>query len=54
MVAGRWIVRDRRPTQVDLDALRVAAREARAALVARSGVQPTTRWPTVDAAAPYS
>jgi 5-methylthioadenosine/S-adenosylhomocysteine deaminase len=46
MVAGRWIVRDRRPTQVDLDALRAAARDARESLIHRSGVRPAVRWPT--------
>lgn len=47
MVAGRWIVRDRRPTGVDLDELRAAAREASTSLIARSGVQPRSRWPVV-------
>lgn len=47
LVAGRWVVRDRRPTGVDLDALRQAAREASAALIARSGVRPRSRWPMI-------
>jgi len=47
LVAGRWVVRDRRPTLVDLDALRAAAREAGAALMSRAGVRPRPRWPMV-------
>jgi len=47
LVDGRWVVRDGRPVQVDLDALRAAAVEASAALVARSGVRPASRWPVV-------
>jgi 5-methylthioadenosine/S-adenosylhomocysteine deaminase len=46
LVDGRWVVRDRRPTQVDLDELRTAAAEARTALVARSGVRARPVWPT--------
>ncbi|MGH9209845.1 MAG: amidohydrolase family protein [Acidimicrobiales bacterium] len=45
MVAGRWVVRGRQPTGVDLAALRTAARDAQAALVARSGIRPRPRWP---------
>jgi 5-methylthioadenosine/S-adenosylhomocysteine deaminase len=47
LVAGSWIVRDRRPTQVDVDVLHAAAREASAALIARSGVTPRPPWPMV-------
>lgn len=47
LVAGRWVVRDRHPVNVDLDELRVRARDSAAALVARSGVRPVPRWPAV-------
>lgn len=47
LVAGAWVVRDRRPVRVDVDELRGAAREAAAGLVARSGVRPVPRWPMV-------
>ena len=45
MVDGRWIVRDRQPVNVDLDALRAAANEARESLVRRSGIR-SRSWPT--------
>ena len=45
MVDGRWIVRDRRPTLVDVDALRSAARAARRSLLDRSGLR-SGPWPT--------
>ena len=45
MVDGRWIVRDRKPTNVDLDALRRAAADARASIVRRSGL-PSEPWRT--------
>lgn len=45
MVDGRWIVRDRRPTNVDVDALRAAAHEARDSLVRRSGLR-SAPWRT--------
>ena len=46
-IAGDQVVVDGRPTRVDLDALAAEAQEASAAILARSGVSPSPRWPTV-------
>lgn len=48
MVAGRWIVEDRRPTGVDLDDLRAAAAEARQHLFRQADIHPISPWPSVS------
>jgi len=49
VVDGRVVVRHRRCTTVDEDALRVEARAAAAALFARAGITVPHRWPHLDA-----
>ncbi|MBB6251999.1 amidohydrolase family protein [Nitrospirillum iridis] len=45
VVEGRVVVRDGRCLTVDEDALRQAARESQAALLARAGITPRGAWP---------
>ncbi|BCJ56980.1 amidohydrolase family protein [Micromonospora endophytica] len=49
LVDGRVVLRDRRITTVDVDALREEAADRRAALLRRSGIDISPRWPTVPA-----
>jgi 5-methylthioadenosine/S-adenosylhomocysteine deaminase len=49
VVAGRRVVAAGRCTTVDRGALRAAATEARAALLARAGITPSPCWPIVEA-----
>jgi 5-methylthioadenosine/S-adenosylhomocysteine deaminase len=49
VVDGTVVVRDRRPTRVDVDALRRDAAERSAALLRRTGIDVPHRWPSVDA-----
>ncbi|WP_434740037.1 amidohydrolase family protein [Micromonospora sp. SH-82] len=49
LVDGRPVVRDRRITTVDVDALRTEATQRRAALLRRAGIDIPHRWPTVPA-----
>ncbi|WP_433688942.1 amidohydrolase family protein [Micromonospora carbonacea] len=49
LVDGRLVVRDRRVTTVDVDALREEATARRAALLRRAGIDIPHRWPTVPA-----
>ena len=44
-IAGEQVVADGRPTSVDLDALAAEAAEASKAILQRSGVRPSPRWP---------
>lgn len=46
LVDGRVVVRDRRPTGIDLAAVAEAAAERSAALLRRSGITPIPTWPT--------
>jgi 5-methylthioadenosine/S-adenosylhomocysteine deaminase len=46
LVDGRVVVRDRRPTGVDLAAVAAAAAERSAALLRRAGISPRPAWPT--------
>jgi 5-methylthioadenosine/S-adenosylhomocysteine deaminase len=50
LVDGRVVVRDRRPTGVDLTAVAAAAAERSAALLRRAGITPRPTWPTEPAA----
>ncbi|MFF7867931.1 amidohydrolase family protein [Streptomyces qaidamensis] len=50
LVDGRVVVRDRRPTGVDLAAVASAAAERSAALLRRAGITPRPTWPTDPAA----
>lgn len=45
VVDGRVVVRDRRPTLVDVDNLRVEAADRSASLLSRAGIKPVPRWP---------
>lgn len=47
LVDGAVVVRDRRVTTVDVDALREEAGRRSAALLRRAGIDPPRRWPTV-------
>jgi 5-methylthioadenosine/S-adenosylhomocysteine deaminase len=47
VVAGRIVVRERRITTVDLDAVRSAAADRSAALLRRSGLSYLPSWPAV-------
>ncbi|MFE7242863.1 amidohydrolase family protein [Streptomyces sp. NPDC057580] len=49
LVDGRVVVRDRRPTGVDPDALAAAAADRSAALLRRAGRTPRPTWPTESA-----
>jgi len=49
VVDGTVVVRDRRPTRVDVDALRRTAAERSAALLRRAGIDVPHRWPSVGA-----
>ncbi|MFJ8687926.1 amidohydrolase family protein [Micromonospora wenchangensis] len=49
LVDGRLVVRDRRVTTVDVDALREEAAQRRAALLRRVGIDIPHRWPSVPA-----
>ena len=44
-IAGEQVVADGRPTSVDLDALAAEAADASKAILHRSGVRPSPRWP---------
>lgn len=48
VVAGRIVVRDYRCTLVDEQELRLQARAASTALLARAGLVPRGRWPRID------
>ncbi|MFF2850040.1 amidohydrolase family protein [Streptomyces sp. NPDC058001] len=50
LVDGRVVVRDRRPTGVDSEALAKAAAERSAALLRRAGITPRPTWPAEPAA----
>jgi 5-methylthioadenosine/S-adenosylhomocysteine deaminase len=52
LVDGRVVVRDRRVTTVDLDALREEAAGRRAALLRRAGITPVPSWPVRPAPEP--
>lgn len=49
VVDGRVVVRDRRPTQVDVDTLRSEAADRSASLLKRAGLEPVSRWQVTDA-----
>jgi 5-methylthioadenosine/S-adenosylhomocysteine deaminase len=49
VVDGVIVVRDRRCTRVDEDALLTAARDAQASLFARAGIERRPTWPVVQA-----
>lgn len=46
-IAGDQVVRGGRPVHVDLDALAAEATQASAAILQRSGVTPSPRWPVI-------
>jgi 5-methylthioadenosine/S-adenosylhomocysteine deaminase len=48
LVDGRMVVRDRRVTGVDVDALRAEAADRSAALLKRAGIEVPHRWPIVQ------
>jgi 5-methylthioadenosine/S-adenosylhomocysteine deaminase len=48
LVAGRTVVRDRRCTTVDEDALRFAAERHQADVLSRAGITVPQRWPVID------
>ncbi|MEU9337740.1 amidohydrolase family protein [Streptomyces sp. NPDC048290] len=50
LVDGRIVLRDRRPTGVDPEALAAAAAERSAALLRRAGITPRPSWPEQPAA----
>jgi 5-methylthioadenosine/S-adenosylhomocysteine deaminase len=49
LVDGQVVVRDRRCTNVDEDALRAEAEATQRALLARAGIEVPRRWPQLDA-----
>jgi 5-methylthioadenosine/S-adenosylhomocysteine deaminase len=48
VVDGEVVVRDRRPTRVDVDALRAEAADRSASLLRRAGIAVPHRWPVVQ------
>jgi len=48
IVDGEVVVRDRRPTRVDVDALRAEAADRSASLLNRAGISVAPRWPVVQ------
>ncbi|GCB53341.1 S-adenosylhomocysteine deaminase [Streptomyces sp. NL15-2K] len=52
LVDGRVVVRDRRPTGIDLAAVAEAAAERSAALLRRAGLTPRPTWPAEPAGTP--
>jgi 5-methylthioadenosine/S-adenosylhomocysteine deaminase len=48
VVDGEVVVRDGRPTRVDIDALRAEAADRSAALLARAGITVPSRWQVVQ------
>ncbi|MGH8861628.1 MAG: amidohydrolase family protein, partial [Jatrophihabitantaceae bacterium] len=49
VVDGSVVVRDRRPTQVDMEVLRSEAADRSASLLRRAGIDVPHRWPVIEA-----